>query len=90
MDLQNLVVPPNLLEDFQTLEATIADDRGGDKTRSLVEYFRMAQTKSQEMRLHTQDYEQKEFARLLHEAFAASSRIVLAAWQKAHGAELHV
>lgn len=88
MDTQSLTPPVNLIQDFQTLQMTIFEDKAGDKTRALVGYFREAEMKSLEMRLKTSDFEQKEFASLLNEAFAASSRIVLSAWQKAHGAEL--
>jgi hypothetical protein len=88
MDTQTLTPPVNLINDFQSLQMTIFEDQAGDKTRGMVAYFKQAETRSREMELHTQDYEQKQFARMLHEAFAASSRIVLAAWQKAHGAEL--
>jgi len=90
MDLQTLLPPAGLLEDFQALEAAIDDDAAGDQTRALVTYFRQAEVKSQELGLRTQDYEEKQFARLLHEAFAAASRIVLANWADAHGAELTV
>lgn len=88
MDTQTLTPPIDLIGDFQSLQMTILEDETGDKTRRMVDYFREAETRSKELQLRTTDFEQKEFARLLNDAFGASSRIVLAAWQKAHGAEL--
>jgi hypothetical protein len=90
MDTQTLAPPANLVEDFHALQMTIFEDKAGDRTRQLVSYFRQAEQKSLEMQLHTPDYEQKQFAKMLSDAFGASSRIVLAAWEKAHGAELMV
>jgi len=88
VDTQTLNPPIDLINDFQALQVTIFEDEAGEKTRRMVEYFRQAETRSREMELRTQDFEQKRFARMLHEAFGACSRIVLAAWQKAHGMEL--
>lgn len=88
MDTQALTPPIDLTQDFQALQMTILNDKSGERTRQLVAYFRQAETKSLEMRLHTVDYEQQQFAQMLTDAFGASSRIVLTAWQKAHGAEL--
>lgn len=88
MDTQTLNPPIDLINDFQALQVTIFEDQTGEKTRSMVEYFKQAETSSRQMELRTQDYEQKRFAKMLHEAFGACSRIVVAAWQKAHGAEL--
>jgi len=90
MDIQSLNPPIDLITNFQSLQTDVQEDTSGEKTRRLVTYLKEAETKSIAMKLHTLDYEEKEFARLLHEAFGASSRIVLAAWQKAHGAELDV
>jgi hypothetical protein len=88
MDTQTFAPPVNLVEDFQALQTTIFEDKAGDRTRQLVAYFRQAEQKSLEMHLHTVDYEQKQFAKTLSDAFGASTRIVLAAWEKAHGADL--
>ncbi|AKJ27833.1 hypothetical protein [Caldimonas brevitalea] len=90
MDTDSLNPPVNLVSDFQALQMTIFEDPSGEKTRSLAEYFRQAETKSLEMQLHSSDFEEKEFARLVSDAFGASRRIVLAAWAKAHGSELTV
>jgi redox-regulated HSP33 family molecular chaperone len=90
LDTQNLEPPVNLLEDFQAMHQTIVDDQSGDKTRRLVSYFREAEQHATELGLRTQNFEQKQFAGLLNDALAASSRIVLGVWQKAHGAELAV
>jgi hypothetical protein len=90
MDPQNLAPPINFVGDFQSLHVSIVEDKAGDKTRSMLEYLKQAELRTREMELRTQDYEQKQFARLLHEAFGASTRIVSAAWQKAHGADLVV
>lgn len=82
--------PTHLIDDFKDLQMTIFQDREGDKTRTLVDYFRQAETKSREMQLRTLDYEQKQFAQTLGDAFAASSRILLTAWQRTHGSDLCV
>lgn len=82
--------PASLIDDFKDLQTTILQDIEGNKTRELVEYFGQAELKSREMQLRTVDYGQKQHAQLLCDAFAASSRILLMAWHKAHGAELHV
>jgi len=81
MDTDTLNASINLVEDFQSLHATIAEDHGGDQTRSLIEYFRTPEARS---------LAQSSNAPLLHEAIDAYSRIVLAAWQEAHGADLRV
>lgn len=90
MDPQSLTPPINFVSDFQSLHVSISEDKSGEKTRGMLEYLKQAELRSREMELRTQDYEQKKFARLLHEAFGASSRIVSTAWQKAHGADLVV
>jgi hypothetical protein len=82
--------PASLIDDFKSLQMTIFEDLSGDKTRQLVDYFRQVEIKSREMQVRTADYEQKQFAQILSDAFAASSRILLSAWQKTHGSELHV
>jgi hypothetical protein len=78
----------DLLSDFKTLQLMIFDDVIGDQTRRLVEYFDDAVVKSKEMQKESKDNANKEFARLVTDAFMASKRIVLFAWKKAHGADL--
>ncbi len=90
MDTSNLMPPINLVEDFQSLQLVIFDDKFGEKTRSLVQYFEEAASKSASLRMQTMDYEAKQYAQMLEDAFEASKRIVMHAWQKAHGAPLHV
>ncbi|AEG94095.1 hypothetical protein [Ramlibacter tataouinensis] len=90
MSIDTLNPPSSLLDDFKDLQMTILDDKDGEKTRKLVDYFRQAEIKSREMQLRTLDYERKQFAQMLSDAFASSSRILMKAWQKAHGSELHV
>ncbi|ARN20771.1 hypothetical protein [Piscinibacter gummiphilus] len=90
MSTEALNPPVSLVDDFKDLQMTIFQDRDGDKTRQLVAYFRQAEIKSREMQLRTTEYEQKQYAQMLADAFAASTRILLAAWQKAHGSDLHV
>ena len=80
--------PAALLADIDQLQATVNGDTSGDKTRRLAQYFAQAETLSQQMRLRATDFEEKNFAALVSEAFAASRRIVLLAWQKTHGREL--
>jgi hypothetical protein len=88
MSTETLTPPIDLVEDFKTLQMLIFDDIGGEKTRRLVNYFDEASLKSQEMQVQSTDFEDKEFARMIHEAFLAARRIVLLAWKTAHGSEL--
>lgn len=82
--------PTNLIADFQSLQLTIADDHTGDRTRQLHSYLLAAQDKCHEMLVRTPatDFEQRTFTQMLMDAFGASRAIVLAAWKKAHGADL--
>ena len=80
--------PADLLVDFDKLQATVNDDTTGEKTRRLAKYFAQAETLSQQMQLRATDFEEKNFAGLVSDAFAAARRIVLVAWQKTHGREL--
>jgi hypothetical protein len=84
------LTPPSaeLLSDLDKLEATVHGDSTGDKTRRLAKYFAQAETLSQQAQLRATDFEEKTFAALVGDAFAASRRIVLLAWQKHHGREL--
>jgi hypothetical protein len=90
MNANELVPPIDVIEDFQNLQMLVFDDVAGDKTRHMANYFEDAANKSKEMQLQSTDFEQKEFARMIHEAFAAAKRILLTAWERAHGAALVV
>ena len=85
MSTDILTPPADLMGDFETLYSTLVGDTSGDKTRRFVDYFERAEMLSLEMKLRTPNHEEKEFAGMVGEAFAASRRIVLAAWQSAHG-----
>lgn len=80
--------PADLLADIDKLQATVDGDSSGDRTRRLAKYFAQAETLSQQARLRATDFEEKTFAGLVGDAYAASRRIVLLAWQKKHGREL--
>jgi hypothetical protein len=82
--------PVDILNDFQTMNLAILDDRSGDKTRRLFEYLNDAEQRCLEMRFRTTDYEEQRFAGMLSDAFSASGRIVVAAWEKAHDRELAI
>jgi hypothetical protein len=88
MSTDILTPPVDLMGDFETLHDTIVGDASGEKTRRFVEYFERAEMLTLEMKLRTADPEQKSFAGMVAEAFAASHRIVVAAWQLEHGREL--
>jgi hypothetical protein len=90
MTTETLTPPIDLLKDFETLQMMIFDDVAGDKTRRLVGYFEEASNKSLEMQVQSVEFEDKEYARLIHEAFVAAKRIVLVAWKTAHQSELVV
>ena len=90
MNLESVQPPINLIADLQALQLSIANDRGGDKTRQLFDFLKQSEEKCEEIRVRSTNFEEKAFAKMLNEAFAASSRIVLAAWHKAHDAELAV
>lgn len=88
MKADMLLPPQALVAAFEDLQLTIFQDRDGDRTRDLVRYFQAAEIKSQELQIRTLDFEEKQFARQLGDAFAASGRILQKAWQQAHGHEL--
>jgi hypothetical protein len=90
MNTTSTVPDINVIEDFQNLQMLVFDDVAGDKTRHMAGYFEVAASKSLEMQMQSTDYEQKEFAGMVHEAYVAAKRILLAAWEKAHGASLVV
>jgi hypothetical protein len=87
----DMLLPPQaLVAAFQDLQLTVFEDRDGDRTRDLIRYFQAAEIQSQEMQIRSMDFEEKQFARQLSEAFAASGRILQKAWQQAHGHDLTV
>jgi len=90
MNFDAVKPPVNLIADFQALQLTIADDRSGDKARQMVDYLKTSELKCQEIGLHSTDFEEKQFARMLSEAFDAAGRIVLSAWRKANDSDLLV
>jgi hypothetical protein len=90
MDTSTLMPPINLVEDFQSLQLIIFDDDSGEKTRGLARYFQEACEKCVSMRMQATEYEDKKYAQMLEDAFDASKRIVLFAWEKAHGTSLNV
>ena len=63
-------------------------DHIADAPALAPEALAQAETLSQQMQLRATDFEEKNFAGLVSDAFAASRRIVLLAWQKTHGREL--
>jgi ribosomal protein S4 len=89
MQTEAFAPPINIVEQFHSLHDAIASDQHGDHTRELIAYFRESERKAQELQLRTGDYEEKQFAGQLQDAYAASIRIVMAAWEKSHGVELH-
>jgi hypothetical protein len=88
MNTDILTPPVDLMGDFETLHDTVVADGTGEKTLRFVEYFERAEMMTREMKLRTPDPEQRAFADMVGEAFAASRRIVLAAWHRVHGREL--
>jgi hypothetical protein len=90
MNTQDTTPSINVIEDFQNLQMLVFDDVAGDKTRHMAGYFADAADKSLTMQVQSTDFEQKEFARMIHEAYVAAQRILLTAWEKAHGAALVV
>jgi len=88
MNFDILTPPADLAAEFASLQNAIDQDASGEKTRRLVDYFATAETSSAELQLRSGSFEETSFANLLRDAYAASRRIVLAAWQKTHGREL--
>jgi hypothetical protein len=88
MDIQQLMPPIDMLDDFKALQTTIHDDESGATTRAMASYFDEAAVKSQAMQRQAQDSGEKEFAGLLDDAFQAAQRIVLAAWERSHNTPL--
>lgn len=76
-------------EDFKALQSSAFDDPGGERLRRLVGYFESAEMKGMQMRLQSEDFEQKAFAGLLCDAFAAARRIVLVATDKGGNPDAH-
>ena len=88
MNLEHLNPPADLLAEFDDMPSTIASDATGARTRRLVAYFKQAQALGAQAQLRTTEFEERRFAGLVSDAFGAAHRIVLAAWQSAHGQEL--
>jgi hypothetical protein len=88
MDIQQLMPPIDLLDDFKALQTAIHDDESGGTTRAMAAYFDEAAVKSQTMQRLAEESGEKEFAGLLEEAFQAAQRIVLAAWERSHNTPL--
>lgn len=90
MDTHAFAPTAEIVEDFKALQSATFDDPCGDRLRRLVGYFEAAEMNAMQMRLQSPDFEQKELAGMLCEAFAATKRIVLAAAEKAsQGALAH-
>lgn len=82
--------PSDLLPDIESLAATVEQDTSGERIKRLVAYFAQAENHCKEAQLRATDFQEKSFAGQVGEAYAASSRIVVSAWQKKHGSELSV
>jgi hypothetical protein len=90
MDTHAFAPPADITEDFKALQSAAFDDPGGEKLRRLAGYFEAAEMKGLQMRLQSEDFEDKELAGMLCEAFAAARRIVqLAAEKASHGTHTH-
>ena len=79
MNTDTLVPPSDVLDDIKTLIAAAPGPAPDAQLQRLVGYFDDAELKSQQLRLQSDDYEQKQLAGLLAEALAAARRIVLTA-----------
>jgi hypothetical protein len=90
MNLDTMQPPVNLIADFQDLQLAISNDRSGDKTRQMLDYLKESEQKCLEIHLRSAEFEEKQFAKMLQEAFAAATEITRTGWQKAHDAELAV
>jgi hypothetical protein len=77
--------PADVLADLTELEAVVAQDTAGERTRRMAEFLAEAELRSQEMRLRTTDFEERNFAGAVSESFAAARRILIQAWHKSHG-----
>jgi hypothetical protein len=90
MDIQDLMPPAALLQDFESLQLSISEDKSGQKTKGLVTYFKEASSKSATLSRQSTDYETKLHANMLGEALGAAQRILVTAWEEAHGSALNV
>ncbi len=88
MSIDFRLPPPDLVGEFESLEAALKGDASGDKARRLSAYFAAVETEARATQLRSTDFEEKELAGMLAEAFAATGRVVSAAWSKFHGREL--
>ncbi len=82
--------PADLVGCFGDLEAVLAADAAGDKARRLASYFGQAEMETRQWQLRTTDFEKRRVAELLADAFAASKRVVAAAWSRKHGREFAI
>jgi hypothetical protein len=80
--------PAPLAADFDSLEAALRADASGAKAQALDAYFAQAELETRETQLRSTDFETKQMAGLLADCFAASRRVVAAAWARLHGREL--
>jgi len=78
----------DLMQDFDSLEAALRRDPNGDHARRLGAYFEQAELETRQVQLRSTEFEEKNMAGLLAEAFAAARRVVPVAWAKLHGREL--
>ena len=83
MNTDTLVPPSDVLDDIKTLKTAGPGTAQEGRMHRLVGYFDDAEMKSQQLRLQSDDYEQKQFAGQLADALAAARRIVLVAAEKA-------
>ena len=81
--------PPALLQaQFNELETTVGGDVSADKTRQLISYLEQAELSSREWQLKLTDFEERQFAGSVVEAFGAAKRILIRQWQLKHEREL--
>lgn len=83
MDTNAFNPPADIAEDFRALQSTQFDDPSDDRLRRLLDYFDSCEMKAMQMRIQSADFEQKELAGMLADAFAAAKRIVQVASEKA-------
>lgn len=88
MDLEALCPPSDLVADLANLSTSVGGDTSGAKTRRLIAYLNEAEVAAQEQGLRSTDFEEKNFAVQLTEAFRASKGMLQSAWQKLHDREL--
>lgn len=80
--------PAELAADFDSLEAALGADASGERARRLARYFAQVELESRQAQVRSVDFDEKQRAGLLAEAFAGLQRTVAAAWSRLHGREL--